>query len=74
MKFPILDEKGQVVGIMFQSIEMSIYNFGQHITNSHNLLTKNNLQVSKLTKREQQVAYLFMNHLTNQEIYDAKYY
>ena len=71
MKFPILDENNYAVGIMFQSIEMSIYNFGQHVTNSHELLSQNNLQVPKLTKREQQVAYLFMNHLTSQEIAGA---
>lgn len=74
IKYPVLNDVGDVIGILFQTIEISMYNFGEYLVDAHKYeisANSGNLELPHLTKREQQVVYLFMNNFTSLEIADA---
>lgn len=73
IKFPIVNpDTHHVVGIMLQGLEIGILNFGQHLIDSYRAFAKHNPDqpLPHLSRREQQAIFLFMHHLTSQEIAD----
>ena len=71
-KAPIINpDTNDIVGILFQGLEMGSVNLDQYLLKDIFLNRKNNVEIllaPKLSKREKQVIFLFMAHLTSQEI------
>ncbi len=76
-KSPFINpETGNVVGILVQGFEIGLLSLNQHLKKS--IHQKNSAQphlenpnLPRLTKREKQVIFFFMSHLSSQEIADV---
>ncbi len=77
LKSPIIDpQSNNVIGIFAQVFEHGIINLHQDILKLPGQSNKNKTNIDKLsplTRREKQVIFFFMAHLSSQEIVDALY-
>ncbi|OGT36125.1 MAG: hypothetical protein A3F11_10240 [Gammaproteobacteria bacterium RIFCSPHIGHO2_12_FULL_37_14] len=75
-KAPLINQStNQVVGILFQGFEMNFVNFQQYLL-KYIFLSNNNSSIHtlpSLSKREKQVVFLFMAHLSSREIANTLY-
>lgn len=76
-KTPIINPStNDTVGILFQAFEMGLFNLHQYLSQGAFINTKNYSSVvslPNLSKREKQVIFLFMAHLSSQEIAGVLY-
>jgi hypothetical protein len=77
IKLPLINpDTDDVVGLLFQVFEYGIANdFNQQIGSLYNMFSATSKKLSqiKLSRREKQVVFFFMAHLSSQEIADMLY-